>query len=95
MEGSQIKSVKTKMKERKLRSVVNWQGALVRKRRKINGRKRRSGCNSYLTIKRHVDTLIRLNKMLIFTILVKNCFLAQGAFLVRFLVCTVTNIQVS
>ena len=31
MEGSQLKSVKRKMKDRKLRSVVNWQGALKRK----------------------------------------------------------------
>jgi hypothetical protein len=32
MEGSQIKSVKTKMKERKLSGVVNWQVALEGKR---------------------------------------------------------------
>jgi hypothetical protein len=56
VEGSKIKGVKTKMNECKLRSVVNWQWALKRKRRKINGHKRRYNC--YSTIKRHVDTFI-------------------------------------
>jgi len=55
MEGRQIKSVKTKMRERKLRCVVNRQRALGLKRHKINGRKRNSGFYCYRTIKRHVD----------------------------------------
>jgi len=47
MESSQPEDVKRKMRERKLRSDVNWQRALKQKWCKTKGRKTRPRCNLY------------------------------------------------
>jgi hypothetical protein len=45
IEGSQPHGVKSTVRERKLRSGVNWQGVLKQKRRKTNGREVRDRFN--------------------------------------------------